>query len=612
MKSNMHTLMLLGNPNCGKTLLFNRLTGLRNKVANFPGVTVEIAKGRIFDTANLQIIDFPGTYSLTPLTRDEELAVENFMQYSTLDETRGVICVLDGTRLERSLFLALQLQQECAKRKISLICAVNMMDELWRQKISIDIAQLSQGLGVPVLAISAKTKAGLSALKEECQRLVEENTFPENPINGDTTTLKIMARQFAFKYGPRGDMLLKSQFSIDKIVLSTLWGSLIFAATMLLFFQSIFTLAAPLMEFIEIGIGAVAKWSAEHLSNKILSDFVQDAIFGGLGSFLVFVPQIFVLTFLVGLLEDSGYLVRAALICHKPLSYIGLSGKSFMPLLTGHACAIPAIFSARTIESPKKRALTLLAIPLMSCSARLPVYGLIIATVIPAKIYLGGILGLQGLSFFLIYLFGMLTAFFVTAITNNTLFKNKSDAPFVLELPPYRVPGLLPLIKKAWERSMYFITNAGPAIFIISVIIWFLGYFPSRGLLESSYLATLGHWIEPLFAPIGVDWKFSVAILMSFLAREVFVGTLGTLMGIEGASENFSSLSDKLHASGLTLASGLALLAFYAIAMQCVATLAVLKKEMGSWKYPAFLFLGYSVLAYVVAVITYNACKILN
>jgi ferrous iron transport protein B len=333
---------------------------------------------------------------------------------------------------------------------------------------------------------------------------------------------------------------------------------------------------------------------------------VRDAIFGGFGSFLVFAPQIFVLTLIIGFLEDSGYLARAALICHRPLSFFGLSGKSFVPLLTGHACAIPAIFSSRNIESPKKRLLTMITVPLMSCSARLPVYGLLIAALIPANTYLGGLVGLQGLSFFALYLFGIVTALVVSGVLKGTLLKKTSDAPFILELPPYRLPNLLAIMRKSWDRSLTFVTQAGPTIFVVAVVIWALGYFPNNGELEQSYLASIGQWIEPVFKPLGLDWKFGVAILMSFLAREVFVGTLGTMLGIAGADEDFHGLAEQLHASGLTLASGLALLVFYAIAMQCVATLAVLRKEMGSWKIPSLLFVSYSLLAYLAAFTVYT------
>ncbi|MCB0394264.1 MAG: ferrous iron transporter B, partial [Bdellovibrionales bacterium] len=328
---------------------------------------------------------------------------------------------------------------------------------------------------------------------------------------------------------------------------------------------------------------------------------------GGFGSFLVFVPQIFVLTFIVGILEDSGYLARAAIICHRPLSWFGLSGKSFVPLLSGHACAIPAIMAARTIDSPKRRLLTQMVVPLMACSARLPVYSLFIAALIPSTTFLGGLIGYQGLAFFGIYAFSILVALIVSGITSKTLFKKESDSPFVLELPPYRLPHWKPLLTRALSSAWKFITKAGAIIFTVTMVIWFLGYFPDGdGSLSTSYLSVIGKFVSPIFEPLGVDWKFSVAILTSFLAREVFVGTLGTLFGIEGADEDVTGLSDQLTSSGFSLASGFALLVFYAIAMQCVSTLAVMKKEMGGYRYPLIALTLYSVLAYVLAVVTYK------
>jgi len=604
LNSGQPLLLLLGNPNSGKTLLFNRLTGLRQKVANFPGVTVELASGQSAELG-LRLVDFPGIYSLKALTRDEDVAVENLQIYLRSQDLRGALCILDGTRLERSLFLALQLKNEFAAQDKPLIFVLNMMDQVWSHKIDIDTAALSQELGGPVVALSAKTRRGFDDLKTNVNALIERGVAVPAPIEGDSNQLKARAKMLAHRFGPRADLMLKSQYRIDRVILSTFWGAIIFAATMLFLFQSIFSWAAPLMDAVEGAIGFVADATEAWVPAGVARDFVKDAVFGGLGSFLVFVPQIFVLTLIIGILEDSGYLARAALICHKPLSYFGLSGKSFVPLLSGHACAIPAIFAARTIESPRKRLLTMLVVPLTSCSARLPVYGLLIASLIPAHTYLGGLVGLQGLSFFVIYAFGILMALVVSGIVNTTLFVKASDAPFVLELPPYRMPEALPILRKSWDRSMSFVKGAGPAIFSICVIIWVLGYFPKNGQLDRSYLSSMGHWIEPVFAPLGIDWKFGVAILMSFLAREVFVGTLGTMLGIEGADQDFSSLADKLAGSGLTVATGVALLVFYAIAMQCAATLAILKKEMGSWKIPGLMFVGYSVLAYVMALFAY-------
>ena len=360
------------------------------------------------------------------------------------------------------------------------------------------------------------------------------------------------------------------------------------------------------MDAVENAIGVSASFITDLTGPGMLADFLNDALFGGLGSFLVFVPQIMVLTLIIGVLEDSGYLARAALICHRPLSYFGLSGRSFIPYLSAHACAIPAILAARTIESPRKRLITMLTVPLMSCSARLPVYALLVAVLIPDTRYLGGIVNLQGVAFFGLYLFGIVTALLVSlllsrsAVTDN----EKSDMPFILELPSYRFPHWKPLIHRVLSSAKQFIYRAGPVIFAVSLGIWLLGYFPtSAGGLQDSYLGVIGQWIEPIFEPLGLDWRYGVAILMSFLAREVFVGALGTLFGIDGADENIAGLAANIQADGLTFGAGMGILLFYVVALQCVATVATLKAETGSARLVGALVFGYGMLAYLLAML---------
>jgi ferrous iron transport protein B len=398
-------------------------------------------------------------------------------------------------------------------------------------------------------------------------------------------------------------VVLKQQNRIDDFLLNNLFGGLIFLSIMFLLFQSIFTWATPLMDAVETGITQLAMLSSQVLPSGVINDFVTDALFGGVGSFLVFVPQIMMLTLIIGLLEDSGYLARAALICHKPLSYFGLSGRSFIPYLSGHACAIPAIMAARTIESPRKRLITMMTIPLMSCSARLPVYALLIAVLIPDTQYLGGLVNMQGITFFILYFIGIATALLVsTLLTKLTdLDKDKAEMPFILELPTYRLPHWKPLIHRVLTSAKQFIRRAAPIIFMVSVVIWVLGYFPENGDLQSSYLASLGQWIEPIFEPLGLDWRYGVAILVSFLAREVFVGALGTLFGIEGADENIAGLAANIQQDGLALGAGIGLMLFYVVALQCVATVATIKGETGSGKIAWGLFVAYGLLAYLLA-----------
>lgn len=602
----MNSVLIIGKPNSGKSLLFNRLTGLKQKVANFPGVTVEVKTG---SDGEIDYTDYPGIYSFNPLTRDEEIAVEKFRKALDEQKISIVLCTLDGTRLERSLVLGLQVQQEARKKNRPVLFALNMIDELEANQAKIDIAEFEKALGSPVVGISAKKMIGLDRLKSRIKEIAlqpELYLAPEGVLTREHAEILTEAKAINKRFGPKADVILKNQNRLDRFFLSSFFGGVAFAAIMAFLFQSIFTWATPLMDLVETSIGALSAWVISFLPEGIVADFINDALFGGFGSFLVFVPQIFILTFIIGLLEDSGYLARAAIICHRPLSFFGLSGKSFVPLLSGHACAIPAILAARTIESPKKRIITMLAIPLMSCSARLPVYSLLIAALIPNETVFG-LVGWQGLTFFALYAFGIVSALIISGLISRTLYKTESDSPFIIELPPYRWPHWKPLVQRAADSAWSFVSKAGAVIFVVTVIVWVLGYFPNgSGHLESSWLAALGRWIEPAVQPLGLDWKFGVAILASFLAREVFVGTLGTLFGIEGADENIAGLAGNLQASGFTLASGAALLVFYALALQCVSTVAVLKKESNDYKIPLAAVLGYNLLAYILAFLSFQ------
>jgi ferrous iron transport protein B len=410
----------------------------------------------------------------------------------------------------------------------------------------------------------------------------------------------------AQEFGPRGDVLVRSQLRLDSFFLNTGLGGIAFFCIMFLLFQSIFTWSAPVMDAVEGVVMAIGAALVPLIENQLIADFVADALFGGIGAFLVFVPQIFVLTLIIGILEDSGYLARAALICHRPLKAFGLTGKSFIPMLSGVACAIPAIYAARAVDSPWQRVMTYLAIPLMPCSARLPVYALLIAVFIPNETALFGLVGWQGLALFSIYFFGMFAALVITGIVSRFSKGVRSELPFVLELPPYRLPSVRPILRMAINRSKHFVTKAGKVILAVTVAVWILGYFPNGGAdLGSSWLGTLGRWIQPLFEPIGLDWRYGVAILSSFLAREVFVGTLGTIFGIEGAEENMLPLVEQIQASGLPLGSGIALLVFFAIALQCVSTVAILSKE-GSLSLALRMLVTYLVAAYLLALLTFS------
>ncbi len=605
----MSKVLLMGSPNSGKSLLFNRLTGLHHKVANFPGITVDVSVGRLQALPELELVDFPGTYSLQAISADEQVAVEYF-ERSLLDpDVSQVLCVIDATRLEKSLYFTLQVIRDCARHGKRVTVLANMIDVLDSHKLSLDVAALAVAIQAPVLPVSARSGKGLDAIIGELKKtpLVPHLGTGEQPPATSDEQLRITAHQLAQRFGAKGDVLIRNQTRLDGIFLNSLTGGIAFFFIMYLLFQSIFTWAAPLMDAVEYVLGAMADAVVPLIGNQTARDFTADAVFGGLGAFLVFVPQIFVLTFVIGLLEDSGYMARAALICHKPLRLFGLTGKSFIPMLSGVACAIPAIYAARAIDSPRKRLLTYMAIPLMPCSARLPVYTLLIAAFIPATTALGGLVGWQGLAMFAIYFFGMFCGLLVTALVSRTSKDHYNDLPFVLELPPYRIPSVGPLLRNCWNRSKHFVTKAGKIIFAVTVAVWFLGYFPNFGAdLGTSWLGHMGQFIEPLFAPLGLDWRYGVAILSSFLAREVFVGTLGTIFGIESADEQMAPLVEHIQNSDLALGSGLALLVFFAIALQCVSTLAILAKESGSTSLAVKMFAGYFLFAYLAALAVYQ------
>ncbi len=589
----MSNVLLVGKPNCGKSLLFNRLTGLQQKVANFPGATVEVKKGQI---ENQQIIDLPGVYSLNPLSQDEVIATKNIKEAITDSNTKTLVFVVDVNRLERSLNLVIQVLEIAQRSSLRIVVALNMIDEVLGQN-KISIKSLEENLGIKVIAVSAKKSTGLDKLKA----FITGNESPKKYEQPAKTARSITQEFLAENPG-----MVKLGNELDSIFLSSFLGGLFFLVIMAFLFQSIFTWADPIMGLIEEIIAYLAVTTTAYLGDGIIKDFINDALFGGFGSFVVFVPQIFILTFLIGVLEDSGYLARAAIICHRIFSIFGLTGKSFIPYLSGHACSIPAIMAARTIESKKQRLITILTIPLTVCSARLPVYALLVTILIPATPYLGGLITAQGLTFFALYGFGLGMALIASGLLSKFLSSEK-DIPFILELPAYRIPNFTALIRRSLTSTWFFLKEAGPIIFTVTVVVWILGYFPNGAEnLQSSWLASLGKFIEPLFTPMGLDWRYGVAILVSFLAREVFVGTLGTFYSIEGADENITGLANQVQADGLSMASGGALLIFYAIALQCISTVAVIKKELGSQKLAALAFAAYNGVAYLIAILFYQ------
>ncbi|MBP6683206.1 MAG: ferrous iron transporter B [Halioglobus sp.] len=611
----MAKIILIGSPNSGKSLLFNRLTGLHHKVANFPGITVDVGMGKMRELPDTVLVDFPGTYSLQAISAEETVAVEQFHRALQDPEVEQVLCLIDATRLEKSLYFTLQVIRDCERHAKPVTVLANMIDVLDNHGLSLDVAELGAALHTPVLPVSARTGKGTVAVISHIKGIRDKALQPPRShlLDAPDVLLRGTAHELARRYGPKGDMLVRTQTRLDSFFLHSVTGGISFFVIMYLLFQSIFTWSAPAMDAVEALLGALADQVVPLMGNQLARDFTADALFGGIGAFLVFVPQIFVLTFVIGLLEDSGYMARAALICHKPLRLFGLTGKSFIPMLSGVACAIPGIYAARAIDSPRKRLLTYMAIPLMPCSARLPVYTLIIAAFIPSGTALGGLVGWQGLAMFCIYFFGMICGLLVTALVSRTSEDHYNDLPFVLELPPYRVPGLGPILRNAWNRSRHFVTKAGKIIFSVTLVIWVLGYFPNYGAdLGTSWLGYIGRIVEPVFAPLGLDWRYAVAILTSFLAREVFVGTLGTIFGIEAADDNMTPLVQQIQDSQLAVGSGLALLVFFAIALQCVSTVAILSKESGSATLALKMFVAYLLLAYAAALAIYHLAAVFS
>lgn len=605
----MTNVLLVGAPNSGKSALFNRLTGLKHKVANYPGITIDVGTGSLLSNPEVTLWDFPGTYSLNPVSEEEQIAINSLR--SALRDPQDVLVamVLDATRLEKGLTYCLQVAREAAVAGKSFVVLLNMMDLIETDGLDLDVSGLSAALGVPVHPVSARTGAGIA----EAERAIQTRELGVAPwADSPDALITGTAQQIGERYAPKGDLLVRRQARLDQWLLGTVSGGLAFVIIMTLFFQAIFTWAAPLMDGVEALVIAMGSVVGSLMPDGVIADFVNDAIFGGLGAFLVFVPLVFILTLIVGALEGSGYLARAALICHRPLSVFGLSGKSFVPLLSGIACAIPAIYAARTMSSMQERLLTYVAIPLMPCSARLPVYALLIAILIPNETALGGLIGWQGLAMSVIYFFGISTALIVAAVVSRMGGEGQGDTPFILELPAYRWPVGRTIFSAALNRAGHFVRKAGSVIFAVTVVVWFLGYFPNGGEdLGGSWLAAIGRFIEPVFTPLGLDWRYGVAIIASFLAREVFVGTLGTIFGIESADEDPAPLADQIAASGLSIASGAALVVFFTIALQCVSTVALLAREAKSARFAVTLMAGYLVLAWLAALMVYTLAGVL-
>jgi ferrous iron transport protein B len=604
--TSIRSIAIVGPPNSGKSTLFNRLTGLRQKVANFPGVTVEHHVGYLRNSQGEEValIDLPGIYSLTPKSEDERVTVEVLrgdMPGTTKPD--AIILILDATNLNRHLVLAARV----IAVGLPTLVLLNMGDSLKAQGGAIDVLALARQLGTPVALVSASKGEGLDVV----DRFLNSNTASPAPmaipVINDVARCREWACTVAENSSYRKPLPSIWTKRLDSIFLDKKYGPAIFAAVVIGVFQCIFTLGQPLSDgfrkLLEMGgssIGAL-------LPTGWMESLLIDGAWSGVTSVLVFLPQILLLFLVIGILEDSGYLARAAVITDRTMRKVGLNGKSFIPLLSAYACAVPAIMATRTIEDKRDRIATILIAPFMTCSARLPVYTMIIAAFIPEHRILGPIFGSRAAAMLGLYVLGFAAAVFTARILKSSILKSK-DSPFILELPPYRWPTLRSLGLRLFDRSKAFLVRAGTVILAVSLIIWALTHLPLHNgqppAIGDSLVAKFGHTIEPAIRPLGFDWKIGVGLVTSIAAREVIISTLGTINGIDPESHALS-LQQALQ-SELTLGGAVALLIFFAFAMQCTSTLAVVRRETNSWKWPAIQFTYMTVLAYVGALAANN------
>jgi len=696
-ETRLRHIAIIGNPNAGKTTLFNALTGLRQKVGNYPGVTVEKKEGRIVfgDGSEAVLLDLPGTYSLTANSPDEKVATDILLgrvDYTPLPEL--VVCVVDASNLERNLYLISQI----IDNHLPVVIALNMIDVAQREGLIINVQKLSAELGVKIIPTVGSKSIGIDELKAVIANHVEPSRksrqwiLPEpvqrecDELKGMLQTMHHLAEPLAFyeaivlltstaalsehddRYAPelldhvkkdhlqleklgidRNSVVVESRYEwikrvctssvvsqrrnanttsdkIDRVLTHKVWGFVIFIGLMAVVFQAIFSWA----NFPMLMIGEAINWIDSQIMQAMpagdLRDLLVNGAIAGVGAVVTFLPQILFLFLFIGFLEDTGYMARAAFIMDRIMSKVGLHGKSFIPLLSSFACAIPGIMATRTIENRKDRLVTMLVAPLVSCSARLPVYALMIAAFIPPKRVLG-IFSLPGLTLVSMYLLGLTAALAMAWLFKKTLLKSETPA-FIMELPPYKMPSLKSVFMHMWERSALFLKRAGTIILGVSIVLWFLATYPktenasASQSLDRSFAGRAGHFIEPAIKPLGFDWKVGIGLIGSILQREVFVSTLGTIYNIRDAKQEsgIMSLQDHLQkdtdpATGLpafTALTAICLMVYYVLAMQCMSTVAIMRRETNGWKWPIFQIGYMTALAYVGTFIVYRVGILLS
>lgn len=620
---------LVGAPNAGKTTLFNQLTGARFRTVNYPGATVDYSVGNTKSDYgdSLRVVDTPGTYSLFSKSLEEEITCKLLYEKRHIGSTQGVVVVVDATQLARHLLLVRQLQDA----GFHVVVALSMVDLIEKESYSIDAKQLSKQLGVPVVPVNGVTGEGTQELISEARKLFmrldpslkKPSKWSDDRFLIEAKKLKSLAEASKSKTSSKQEKLTAAKITekLDQVLLHPVLGILLFLSVMSFLFWSIFWAAAPFMDLVD-GWTAGAIDAVVGLAPEALwTDFLGNGIIGSIGAVIIFVPQIYILFLGVSFLEDSGYLARAASLVDKPLSKFGLNGRSFVPLLSGYACAIPGMMAARTIPSAKERFLTLFIVPLMSCSARLPVYGILLAVLFWEEAAWKPGLALAG-----IYILSLVVgAIFAGVLSKIVKFKDKSF--LMMELPYYRRPSLLKILRTSWNRTYGYIRNAGPIIFVFATVFWALTTFPNykaesdNEKLSSSYAADVGEFLEPAMEPIGGDWRTGVSLFAAFTAREVFVPALALVMNVTEEDEEaaeaslISRMQDAKRDDGsalFTVASVAGLIVFFMIALQCMSTFGVAVREFGGWTMPIVQLMVFNLVAYGLALMVVQGLRALG